>query len=148
MQRVNEKSFLCGCSRRKSDWFRVCIVTRVDLYFSMSCETLPSNSKSKLSVAKSMKFEDVAQQIDPEIYRRFKEAVELGKWPDGRVLTKEQKEICLQTIMMYEAKHQMPDDERIGYVDSSKKTSPCGTDSSSDKGGPDNDGSEPLKILH
>ena len=43
-----------------------------------------------------MKFEDAAKSIDPEIYERFKQAIELGRWPDGRDLTREQKEICLQ----------------------------------------------------
>ena len=75
-----------------------------------------------------MKFEDAATQIDPEIYQRFKTALELGKWPDGRKLTREQKELCLQAVMIYEAKHQVDDGDRIGYVDSAKKTSPCGTD--------------------
>ncbi len=86
-----------------------------------------------------MNFEDVAQQISPDIYQRFKEALELGKWPDGRVLTKEQKEICLQAVIVYEAAQGVPETQRTGYVDSSKKTSPCG---------PKDDGAQPVRILH
>lgn len=86
-----------------------------------------------------MNFEDVAQQISPDIYQRFKEALELGKWPDGRILTKDQKEICLQAIMVYERAQEVPDNQRTGYVDSTKKTSPCG---------PKGDDAEPIRILH
>ena len=86
-----------------------------------------------------MNFEDAAQQISPDIYQRFKEALELGKWPDGRVLTKEQKEICLQAIIVYETAQGIPENKRTGYVDSTKKTSPCG---------PKNDDPDPIRILH
>mgnify|MGYP000291141076 CR=1 FL=1 len=89
-----------------------------------------------------MKFEDVAESISPDVYAQFKQAIELGKWPDGRVLSAEQKEICLQAIMLYEAKHQMEESERIGYVDSKKKTEPCGTDKGKD------DSVSTIKILH
>jgi len=75
-----------------------------------------------------MNFEDVAEAISPDVYEQFKQAIELGKWPDGRALSAAQKEICLQAIMLYEAKHNIDLSERIGYVDSKKKTEPCGTD--------------------
>lgn len=86
-----------------------------------------------------MNFENAAQQISPDIYQRFKEALELGKWPDGRVLTREQKEICLQAIIVYETAQGIPENKRTGYVDSTKKTSPCG---------PKNDDTDPIRILH
>tara|TARA_R110001592_G_scaffold337398_1_gene623979 strand:+ start:6100 stop:6363 length:264 start_codon:yes stop_codon:yes gene_type:complete len=86
-----------------------------------------------------MNFEDVAEQISPDIYQRFKEALELGKWPDGRLVTKDQKEICLQAIIVYETAQGVPEDQRTGYVDSTKKTSPCG---------PKDDDAEPVRILH
>ncbi len=86
-----------------------------------------------------MNFEETAQQLSPEIYERFKLALELGKWPDGRELTKAQKEICLQAVILYETAQGIPENKRTGYVDSTKKTSPCG---------PKGDDAEPLKILH
>ena len=87
-----------------------------------------------------MNFENVAEAISPDVYEQFKQALELGKWPDGRVMSAAQKEICLQAVMLYEAKHQIDMSERIGYVDSSKKTEPCGTDK--------NDDVSTVKILH
>jgi hypothetical protein len=85
-----------------------------------------------------MNFEDVAQQISPDIYLRFKEALELGKWPDGRILSKEQKEICLQAIIVYEAAQAMPEEQRVGYVDSTKKKL---------SSAPKDDEVKPVKIL-
>jgi len=79
-----------------------------------------------------MNFEDTAESIDPDIYKRFKEAVELGKWPDGRKLTVQQKEICLQAMMLFEQKNNIADTQRVGYVDSKKKTPTCDSKSGSD----------------
>jgi len=89
-----------------------------------------------------MNFENVAEAISSDVYEQFKQALELGKWPDDRVMSTAQKEICLQAIMLYEAKHQIGMSERIGYVDSSKKTEPCGTDKGKD------DDVSTVKILH
>jgi len=85
-----------------------------------------------------MDFENAAKQLDPELYERFKKALELGKWPDGRVLTREQKEICLQTVIVYEDAHDVPEQERVGYIDNARKKK---------KGG---DGSDemPVRVLH
>lgn len=40
-----------------------------------------------------------------EVYQRLSTAVELGKWPDGVALTEEQKENCLQLVMLWQARH-------------------------------------------
>ena len=84
-----------------------------------------------------MNFEDAAKQINPEIYERFKQALELGKWPDGRELTREQKEICLQAVIVYENAHNIPEQERVGYIDKSKK-----------KRGDDSSDEMPVRVLH
>ena len=52
----------------------------------------------------------------------------------------EQKEICLQAVIVYEAAQNVPENQRTGYVDSTKKTSPCGP-----KG---DDSADPIRILH
>ncbi len=53
--------------------------------------------------------------IDPTIYENLKQAVELGKWNNGTVLSKEQKALCMQAIIAYDIKHK-PEHERVGYV--------------------------------
>ncbi|MBA0189105.1 YeaC family protein [Pectobacterium odoriferum] len=52
-----------------------------------------------------MELNDLIDAMTPEIYQRLVTAVELGKWPDGVALTAEQKENCLQMVMMWQARH-------------------------------------------
>lgn len=60
-------------------------------------------------------FLEAIENITPEIYRSLKLAVEIGKWPDGRKLSQEQKELTLQALIAWEI-HNLPEDERIGYM--------------------------------
>lgn len=60
-------------------------------------------------------FIEVASTITAEVYASFKLAVEIGKWPDGRKLSLEQKELCLQAMIAYELKH-LPEDQRTGFM--------------------------------
>ena len=62
-----------------------------------------------------MNFDELINSITPEIYENLKRAIELGKWPDGRVLTPEQREHSMQAVIGYELKH-LPAEERTGYV--------------------------------
>ncbi len=71
-----------------------------------------------------MKLTDMVEQITPEIHQRLKRAIELGKWPDGRRLSQDEKEASLQAVIAYEA-HHLPEKERVGYIDRSKKDTPC-----------------------
>lgn len=67
-----------------------------------------------------MNFHDLLNSITPEIYENLKRAVEIGKWPDGRALTAEQREISLQAVIAYEQKH-IDERERTGYIDRGSK---------------------------
>ncbi|EFB73521.1 Protein of uncharacterised function (DUF1315) [Providencia rustigianii] len=49
--------------------------------------------------------EHLLSVMTPEIYQRLVTAVELGKWPDGVVLTPEQKENTLQMVMLWQSRH-------------------------------------------
>lgn len=60
--------------------------------------------------------------ITPEVYERFKSAVEIKKWPDGTQMSPEQLAICMEAIITYEAAHLAPED-RTGYVP--PKSSAC-----------------------
>lgn len=70
-----------------------------------------------------MTFEELVRRLDPEVYRSLKTAVELGKWPDGRKLDQSQIELCMEAILYYENLHQVPEEERVGYIDRTG----CGT---------------------
>ncbi|PSV46719.1 YeaC family protein [Photobacterium indicum] len=51
---------------------------------------------------------DVKQLLDvmtPKVYQRISTAVEIGKWPDGSVLTQEQRDSAQQAVMLYQSRH-------------------------------------------
>lgn len=54
---------------------------------------------------KIMNLDDIINSMTPEVYQRLSTAVELGKWPDGVALTEEQKENCLQLVMLWQARN-------------------------------------------
>ena len=60
-------------------------------------------------------FDKLIGQLTPEIYTNMKRAVEIGRWPDGRRVTPEQRETCMQAVIAWEMKH-LPEEERTGYV--------------------------------
>ena len=43
--------------------------------------------------------------MTPEVYERLASAVETGKGPDGVALTQDQKDNCLQLVMLWQARH-------------------------------------------
>ncbi|WP_447747891.1 YeaC family protein [Pseudomonas nicosulfuronedens] len=60
-------------------------------------------------------FAEMIQNITPDIYESLKLAVEIGKWPDGRKLTVEQKELSLQAMIAWELDN-LPEDQHTGYM--------------------------------
>lgn len=75
-----------------------------------------------------MTFDDLIQKLDPQIYRNLRQALELGKWPDGKRLTDEQKALCMDAVIYYENQHGVSEEERVGYIDRAGKTKPCATE--------------------
>lgn len=63
-----------------------------------------------------MNFKEMIDNMSPEVYVRLKQAVELGKWPNGTRLTDEQKELCLQAVITYDYSNK-PEEGRVGYID-------------------------------
>ncbi len=75
----------------------------------------------------TMQYDELLAQMTPEIYQRLKQAVELGKWPDGRALTKEQKANCMEAVLRYQSIH-LPAEEQAGFMSdtcASAKVSPA-----------------------
>ncbi|MBW7472511.1 DUF1315 family protein [Marinobacter sp. M216] len=68
-----------------------------------------------------MTYDELIERLDPNVYRSLRQSIELGKWPDGRTLTPEQREISLQAVIYYENLHQIPEEERTGYIDRGAK---------------------------
>ncbi|TBW59559.1 DUF1315 family protein [Marinobacter halodurans] len=68
-----------------------------------------------------MTYEELIKRLDPTVYRSLRRAVELGKWPDGRPVSEEQRQICMEAVIHYENEHHIPEKERVGYIDRERK---------------------------
>ena len=65
-------------------------------------------------------WESLVDNMPVEIYLALKKAIELGKWPDGERLDREQLENCMQAVILYDHKNKNESD-RIGYIDKGEK---------------------------
>lgn len=68
-----------------------------------------------------MNIEQLIASMTPEIYQNMKEAVELGRWGDGREMSPDQKELSVEAMIRYEHLNNIPETERVGYVDMTNK---------------------------
>jgi len=60
-------------------------------------------------------FQDIAKNLNQDIYHNLKTAVELGKWQDGTKLSTRQLELCMQAIIIWETEH-LPENKRTGFI--------------------------------
>jgi hypothetical protein len=87
--------------------------------------------------------QDILAIMNPEVHMNLKTAVEIGRWQDGRKLTPEQLEHCIQAIIAYEQQH-LPEEMRVGYIDrTGLKTTQCDDQDQNH----DPERVEPLKII-
>ncbi|WP_432453196.1 MULTISPECIES: YeaC family protein [unclassified Agarivorans] len=52
-----------------------------------------------------MDVEKLLAAMSPEIYQNMLNAVETGRWPDGKKLNAEQRDHTQQLVILYQAKH-------------------------------------------
>lgn len=71
-----------------------------------------------------MTYEELIERLDPTVYQNLRRAIELGKWPDGRKVSEEQRKISLEAVIHYEKTHDIPESERVGYIERQS----CGSD--------------------
>ena len=74
--------------------------------------------------------EQMLASLTPEIVTAFRQAIEIGKWPNGRRLSDEQRATCLQAVIAWEHRH-LPAEQRTGYIDKGdkKEGEVCASDS-------------------
>jgi uncharacterized protein YeaC (DUF1315 family) len=70
-----------------------------------------------------MTVDDLIKAMTPEVFQNMKDALELGRWPDGRKLASEQKVLCMEALIRYEEMTHVPADQRIGYMEAVCKSS-------------------------
>lgn len=63
-----------------------------------------------------MTLEQLIQALTPEVYENLKNAVATGRWPNGVELQDGQRELCLEAILRYETTHDVPEEERVGFI--------------------------------
>jgi uncharacterized protein YeaC (DUF1315 family) len=83
---------------------------------------------------------EILENITPDIYQRLKTTVEIGKWPNGIVISKEQRALCMQAVIAYEVQN-LPPEERSGFIPPQKHQH-CG----STQGDVADDDEQPLNI--
>lgn len=67
-----------------------------------------------------MDYQNMIESMSSEVYHSLRKAVELGKWPDGKVLTSMQRENAMQAIIAW-GQHHLPPEDRPGYIDKGAK---------------------------
>ena len=64
----------------------------------------------------------LVESLSPEMARDLKRAIELGKFPDGRMVSEAQRELMLEAVILYDAA-KLPEDERTGFIHRKKTAS-------------------------
>ncbi|WP_028305076.1 DUF1315 family protein [Oceanospirillum maris] len=64
-----------------------------------------------------MTLQELIQNMTPDIYSNLRQAVELRKWPNGIRLTEEQVELCMEAVIRFEIQHDMPAEDRVGFME-------------------------------
>ena len=80
----------------------------------------PSSDITQLLIAYSEGDREALDRLMPLVYEHLKRALELGRWPDGRILTPQQKQETMQAVIAWGQLH-LPEDERVGYIDAGSK---------------------------
>ncbi|MCK0536534.1 DUF1315 family protein [Alcanivorax quisquiliarum] len=61
-------------------------------------------------------FAALVDSMSMEVWHNMRRAVETGRWPDGRRLTAEQRQLSLQAVLAWEVRNEVPEDQRTGFV--------------------------------
>lgn len=67
-----------------------------------------------------MDFESLIARMDANTCAALRRAVEIGKFPDGRRLTDEQRALCMEAVLAWEIRH-LPPEQRTGHIDRGSK---------------------------
>ena len=65
---------------------------------------------------------ELVKSLTPSMVNDLKQAIELGKFPDGQVVSNEQKELMIEATILYDAL-KLPEEERTGFIHRKKQAS-------------------------
>lgn len=66
--------------------------------------------------------DDLVFSLTPEMADDLKRAIELGKFPDGRIVSDQQRELMLEATIIYDSL-KLPEQERTGFINRKKTAS-------------------------
>ena len=66
--------------------------------------------------------DELVESLTPEMVSDLKRAIELGKFPDGRVVSDDQKELMIEATILYDAL-KLPEEDRTGFIHRKKQAS-------------------------
>jgi uncharacterized protein YeaC (DUF1315 family) len=69
-----------------------------------------------------MDYQQLIEGMSAEIYQSLVRSVELGRWPDGKAMSPEQRDNTMQAIIAWGERH-LQERDRVGYVP--KKNEPA-----------------------
>ena len=65
---------------------------------------------------------ELVESLTPSMVNDLKQAIELGKFPDGKVVSNEQKELMIEATILYDSL-KLPEEERTGFIHQKKQAS-------------------------
>ena len=66
--------------------------------------------------------DELVESLTQDMVDDLRRAIELGKFPDGRVVSEKQKELMIEATIRYDAL-KLPEEERTGFIHRKKQAS-------------------------
>ena len=65
---------------------------------------------------------ELVESLTPDMVNDLKRAIEIGKFPDNRAVSEEQRELMIEATILYDAL-KLPEEERTGFIYRKKQAS-------------------------
>ena len=66
--------------------------------------------------------DELVEALTPDMVNDLKRAIEIGKFPDNRAVSEEQRELMIEATILYDAL-KLPEEERTGFIHRKKQAS-------------------------
>ena len=66
--------------------------------------------------------DELVESLTPDMVNDLKRAIEIGKFPDNRAVSEEQRELMIEATILYDSL-KLPEEERTGFIHRKKQAS-------------------------
>ena len=66
--------------------------------------------------------DELVESLTPDMVNDLKRAIEIGKFPNNRAVSEEQRELMIEATILYDAL-KLPEEERTGFIHRKKRAS-------------------------